>query len=472
MDTKPLLFALSLGALTLTGCASVQPRDALAPVSVDLSSRTSTEPIWRLNAEDDARADRIVDSLLAQPLTEASATQIALLSDRTLQSAYEDLAVAQADRVQAGLLANPFLSAGAGWEVGESGPPDLHLGASIPLVSWLWTGQRKAVAQSRLEASQARIAAVVLGHAADTRRAFFAVQTAQANADVMQRASANALAAYESARLLREAGNVPAVDLLAEQARYEQVRLDVLTTEADVQVQRAHFAERLGVWGERASFEIADGLPDVPAVSPADDLVERAVASNLALAAARHDVVAAARVAGAARPQALVPALEVGAEAEREDGHWEVGPDVSVALPIFDAGQARVAQARSNLRRAQAEYHALGVSVRAQAQAVQVRLAATQQAARHYREVVLPLRVRVVQATLRQYNAMQVGVFGLLQAQADELAATRAYLDARLAYWNARADADLLLAGGMPDGTATAPMSASPAAAPMRADPH
>ncbi len=471
MNIKPLLFALSLGALALGGCASVQPRDALAPVAADLSGRTEAEAVWRLDSDADARADRLVDSLLALPLTEESAVHIALLSDRMLQSAYEDLAVAQAQRVQAGLLANPFLSAGAGWEVGESGPPDLHLGASIPLVSWLWTGQRKAVAQSRLEASQARVAAVVLGHAADTRRAFYAVQTAQAQADVMQRATANALAAYESSRLLREAGNIPAVDLLAEQARYEQVRLDLLTTEADVQTQRAHLAAQLGVWGKRASFEISSDLPDVPSDASVEGLITRSVESSLELAAARHQVAAAARVAGAARPQALVPALEVGAEAERAGGHWEVGPDVSVALPIFDAGQARIAQARSDLRRAQSDYYALGVLVRSQAQAVQVRLAAAQQAARHYQEVVLPLRAELVQATLRQYNAMQVGVFGLLQAQADELAATRAYLDARLAYWNARADADLLMAGGMLDGMAT---SAAPSAqsAPTRADPH
>ncbi len=457
----------------LTGCASVQPRDALAPVAATLSERSGSDIVWRLDEEADARADGTVDSLLATPLTEEAAVQIALLSDRGLQVAYEDVASAHAERVQAGLFANPFLSVGAGWDVEEGGAPDLHLGASLPLVSWLWTGQRKVVAQSRLEAAQARMAGAVLGHAAGTRRAFFSVQAAQARVDVMERASANALSAYEAARLLREAGNVPAVDLLAEQARYEQVRLDLLSAQADFDVERVRLAGQLGLWGERASFEIVGVLPDVPDAAVADDLAERAVASSLELAAARHDVVAAARAAGAARPQALVPSLEVGAQAEREDGHWEVGPDVSVALPIFDAGQARVAQARSDVRRAQATYYALGVSIRVQAQAAQTRMAAAAQAARHYRDVVVPLRVRLTQATLRQYNAMQVGVFGLLQAQADELAATRAYLEALLTYHIARADADLLRAGGMPDaGSASLTRSPESAPAPMRADAH
>jgi cobalt-zinc-cadmium efflux system outer membrane protein len=57
---------------------------------------------------DETRAPCVrLRDLLSRELTVETAVQVALLNNKTLQATYEDLSVAQADLVQAGLLQNP-----------------------------------------------------------------------------------------------------------------------------------------------------------------------------------------------------------------------------------------------------------------------------------------------------------------------------------------------------------------------------
>src|SRR4051812_27534990 len=106
-----LLFVIP--ATLITGCASSPPNAGFADVAKGVSDRTGQRVVWNQSSEDDSRATTAVNELLAQPLTPERATQIALLNNPTLQAAYEDLGVAQADLVQAGLLKNPVFDADA-----------------------------------------------------------------------------------------------------------------------------------------------------------------------------------------------------------------------------------------------------------------------------------------------------------------------------------------------------------------------
>ena len=63
------------------------------------------------NADNNQAAQDTIASLLAKPLTVDAAVQIALLNNPGLQATLEELGIAQADLVQAGLLSNPKLKA-------------------------------------------------------------------------------------------------------------------------------------------------------------------------------------------------------------------------------------------------------------------------------------------------------------------------------------------------------------------------
>ena len=62
------------------------------------------------SAEDHRRAGERVQTLLAEPLSEDAAVQIALLNNRGLQAAYNDLGISEAEYVQTSLPPNPAVT--------------------------------------------------------------------------------------------------------------------------------------------------------------------------------------------------------------------------------------------------------------------------------------------------------------------------------------------------------------------------
>jgi cobalt-zinc-cadmium efflux system outer membrane protein len=94
----------------------------------------------------------------------------------------------------------------------------------------------------------------------------------------------------------------------------------------------------------------------------------------------------------------------------------------------------------------------VGVRVRSAARLVRARLEGAEDRARYSRDIVLPLRERIVRETQLQYNAMQVGVFELLRAREQQIQAAIAYVDALLDYWLARTELEQLMSGRMPSG--------------------
>src|ERR1035437_7898092 len=110
--TKRSLTALAMAALgvLLAGCASVPSRGGFDQVQQATTQRLGQKVQWNQGTEDDKAVTQAVQSLLHRPLTADDAVQIALLNNRRLQATYEELGVAQANLVQAGLLKNPRFS--------------------------------------------------------------------------------------------------------------------------------------------------------------------------------------------------------------------------------------------------------------------------------------------------------------------------------------------------------------------------
>ena len=146
----------------------------------------------------------------------------------------------------------------------------------------------------------------------------------------------------------------------------------------------------------------------------------------------------------------FVPESSLGVGSEREEGEWKVGPTIEVPIPLLNQGQGRLGRAAAEFRRAEQEYYAAGVRVRSAARLVQARVQGAEDRVRYSRDVVLPLRERIVRETQLQYNAMQVGVFDLLRAREQQIQAAVAYVDALLDYWLARTALELLMSGRMP----------------------
>lgn len=169
----------SFALVLLTACSV--PKEAGFPdVARAVEARTGQTIRWNQGDEADAEITRTVRALLNRPLRPAEAVQIALLENRHLQATYEDLMVAQADLVQAGLLHNPTLSGSVSFLVsGSAGVPSYMLGVEQDFLDLLMIPARRRVASSQFEATKLRVGSEVLGLASDVRAAYYTLQGAQ-----------------------------------------------------------------------------------------------------------------------------------------------------------------------------------------------------------------------------------------------------------------------------------------------------
>ena len=440
---------LCLLLVGLTGCASVDLRAGFPEVSAVVEERAATKIVWNRRTELDNEAAEKLRALLQKKLAADDAVQIAMLNNRDLQAIYTDLGVAQADLVQAGLFRNPILDAAVLFPL-SGVRPDLQLSVVISFLDALYVPLRKRVAAARFEEAKLRVTGAVLDLAAQVRRAFHEHQANEQMLELRQTIVQALTASWEVSRRLHEAGNITDLDQARDRAAAEVSRLALRSAEIVVRQSREHLNDLMGTWGEQTGWEIDGRLPDIPAEPVLVNGLERvALSRSIDLSQARQRIITAGQQLGYDRATALIPETELGVGAEREEG-WKVGPVLSVPIPLFDQGQARVGRAVAELRRSQQEYYALAVRVRATARAVRDRMLGAQDRALYYRDILLPLQERIVNEAQLQYNAMQIGIFHLLRDRERQIETGVAYVEALREYWLARADLLHISSGRLP----------------------
>jgi outer membrane protein TolC len=189
------------------------------------------------------------------------------------------------------------------------------------------------------------------------------------------------------------------------------------------------------------------------------DLEAESVRRSLDLELAKQRFAAAAKRANLSRAAGFIPELRAGVSAERHE-YWGVGPAVEVQVPLFYQGQGEVGVAEAERRQQENVYADTAVRLRAAARVAAAQLTAARDRVTYSRDVVLPLRQKVVEETQLQYNAMLVGVFQLLQAKREQIEAGATYIDQLREYWTARSNVEQLLAGRVARASAS---EASPA---------
>lgn len=451
----------------IAGCASV-PRDAgFDDVTREARARGALEVSWRHGTMDPETAHRL-DVLLSEELTAGKAVQVSLLASPRLQAVYEELSLAQAEVVQAGLPRNPSLGVSLRLPVEGAGVgPELAVAQGV--VDLLQIPLRKRLAGAAFEAAKLRVTGEILDVATETRAAFYALQAASQLREMRSSVLDALSASYELRKRLHAAGNVTDYDLGQERATFEQSKLDLATAETVLEVARTRLDAVMGTSGARTAWRFEERLAALPPVEIDLSRVEaRAIDRSLELGVLRQDLVAAGGALGLARTYAFLPSLLLGGTAERElDGAWSAGASASIPIPIFDQGQARVATAEAQLRRLRELQASVAVEVRAAAREGRARLGLARRRVEFVGGVLLPLRRHVVEQAQLQYNAMQIGAFQLIAARRAEIETGARWIAELEGYWTTRADLERLLNGRLGRGmrernSATASASASP----------
>lgn len=439
-----------LAATSLLGaCASVPEDAGFADVQKTVAGKLQKDVQWNKGTEQDAAVAKAVRALLERPLTADDAVQIALLNNPGLQATYEDLGIAQADLVQAGLLQNPVFSADL-FAFGNGSKETFSVVQDF--LSVLTLAGRKKVASSQFERQKLVVENRIMDLAAAVRTTYYKASADEQSLGLFKQVVSASEAAAELAERQREAGNIMPRDQAIQQAFYAQTLLDRARIETQLASDREALNRLLGLWGNDVAWNLPDRLPDVPEDKPAvEGLESLAVSQRLDLVAAKQDLETAGYALNLGENYRYLSVFGLGLGLEREtDGSHIEGPVLELGLPLFDQGQAKIAVLEGQQRQRAQLLTNLAVEVRSEVREAWTRLTAAQDAARHYEKVLLPLNQQIVAENQRLYNGMLIGPYELLLSKQNELNVARDYIATLRDYWIARTDIERALGGPLP----------------------
>ncbi len=442
-------------ALALAGCATFSGDGGREEVGRLVEARGGPATVTTAAGP----AGQEVAGLLAASLGPDSAVRIAMLNNRSLQAAYAELGIAEADLVQAGRIANPVFSFG---RLKNHHGVEIERQLMLPVIGLLTMPVVRKLEQRRFEQAQLRAAGDVLRIAEETRRAWYSAVAAQQTAEYMDQVRTAAEASAELARRMALAGNWSKLQHAREQAFYADAVAQLARARHNRTAEREKLARLMGVSG---GFTLPERLPDLP-TTPRDvgDAEAQAMNNRLDMIAAQKELAGLASSLGLTRATRFINLLDISYLRNRnEEGERSTGYEIELQIPLFDWGGARVAKAEAMYM--QAVHRAAGAAVDARSQ-VRESYSAYRTAydlARHYRDEIVPLKKRISDEQLLRYNGMLISVFELLADAREQVTAVNAAIEAQRDYWIADSALQSAMTGS--GGAPAAPRAGTPAAA-------
>ena len=436
----------ALAVVTLSGCASFSSDGGFGPVEQIAKDRLGEQITWARSDADRDAIDKRVTQLLEQPLSADDAVQIALLNNRGLQASFSELGISEADMVQAGSLPNPGFSFG---RLTQGSGVEIDRSIQFNLVRLLMLPTVKQIESRRFEQTRSAVALSMLSLASETRKAYYVAIAAEETGRYMQQVQTAAEAGAELARRQAQAGNWNKLQQAREQSFYADAALNLARAEQGRSAARERLTRLMGLWGQQTQFRLPERLPDLPkAPNDLPDIEQTAMAQRLDVQAAKLGAEQLAQNLGLTRATRLVNVLEVGAVRNSyRDAPTERGYTISVELPLFDWGSARVAKAEATYMQAVNRAAETAINARSEVRGAYANYRTSYDIARHFRDEIVPLKKRISEENQLRYNGMLIGVFELLADARSQITSVNGYIEALRDFWLAQADLEMALIG-------------------------
>jgi outer membrane protein TolC len=442
--------AILAGLALLSGCTWFSPDAGMGVVTTIAQQELNKDAAAIRSSEEAEAAGATVRRLLGRTLTADAAVQIALLNNRGLQAAYDELAIADAERVGQSLPPNPTFS----WrriQAGAALESELQLVTNIIALATL--PARSEIAAQRFHQAQLRAAEETLRVAHEARRAYYRAVATRELVHFVTESQSAAEAATKLAARLGETGAMNKLDQAREQVFYADVTAQLATARQREASEREALIRAMGLSGASLDFKLPNALPAVPRRLQTWPATETdAVARRVDLQIARVELDVLAKSYGLTQASRFINILDAGyadkLEKRVDERNLMRGFDIRLQIPIFDFGEVRVRQAEATYMQAVNRLLELAINARSEARDAYRIYRSTYDIAGHYQREVLPLRKIISDETLLRYNAMLIDVFSLLAEARQRIAATITAIEAKRDFWLATVDLKAAIAGG------------------------
>lgn len=460
---------LSFSALLLLpACASFSPDGGMS-VTTDIAARHLRKDVVAIRNDEDADAARAkVDDLLKRTLNADTAVQVALFNNRGLQAAYNELGIAEAQRVQQSLPPNPSISISR-----LSGAAEIEIERKIAanILALLTLPARAEIATERFHRAQLAAALETLRVASDARKAFYRAVAARQAVGLLEQSSEASSTTAELAKRMTASGAMNKLDQSRQQLLHTELTTELARARQRATSERERLVRALGLSGKDLAFKLPARLPSLPKQPPAMKAVEEeALNSRVDLKIARSELDSLAKSYGLTKATRFVNVLEGDfidkRKEERATGEHshDSGFELTLQVPLFDFGEARKREAEQTYMQAVNRLAQKAVNARSEAREAYRNYRTSYDVAARYQRDVLPLRKTVSEEQMLRYGAMQIDVFTLLTDMRQQIAARAAALEAQRDFWLASTELSAAIVGGNSSGSDATPSAGAVAA--------
>jgi len=436
----------------LAGCASFSQDGGFGTVANTAHKRLGKDVAWVKSEADQETITNRVTELLGNPLSVDGAVQVALLNNRGLQAAFAELAISESDLVQAGRLPNPSFSMLRASKPGLDGRDyKIEQAITFNLFSLVTMPKASAIERRRFEQTQRMVSLEMLRLASEVRKTYYTVLAADQSVHYAKQVRQAAEASAELARRMTKVGNFNKLHQAREQDFYADAALGLARAEKIAVASRERLTRLLGLWGQQTQFTLPERLPDLPqAPNELPNVETMAMAQRLDVQAARLQTEALAKNLGLTKTTRFINVLEFGPARVLEgaaDSGYKKGYEVSLQLPLFDWGTAKVAKAEALYMQSVNVVAQMAINARSEVREAYQGYHSSYDIARHYRNEIVPVKKRISEENQLRYNGMLIGVFELLADARTQITSVNSAIEALRDFWIAQADLEMALIG-------------------------
>ncbi len=444
---------LAPGILVLLGACTSIPDDAgVGSVQELIDAQTAIDTsAAQLQAENELTPEQ-VSAMLDSPLASKDAERLSMQLNPQARANLLKVGIAEADYAQAGRIRNP------GFTYERTSEGDYSASLLFDIGGLLLLPLRREVELRRLEAARYDAAGAVIEHLADTRIAWIEAVAEQQLTELVERSLESAATANDMTRQMTALGHSAIGEAAESEIFLGEMRSTLTRQRLAEGAARENLIRKLGLWGASArKLALPERLPELPATLREYASVEgEAIQRRIDVQVANANINAMASNYSLTRRNPFLSSIEIGPVVEKGEDETERAVELEFSIPIFDAGGIANEKARFLFEQSQAQAQSVAIAAASQAREALQTYRSYWDIARHYTEVLIPLRREVSAERLLHYNGMLLSVFDLLDdvrtAAELEASAIRAVRD----FWIADIRLQLALTGASPAMSMTA----------------
>jgi outer membrane protein TolC len=441
-----LIAALLCSYAALSGCATFSPDGGFGTVAAAARTQLKVEARWPRSADERAKSQAQVADLLAHPLTADDAVQIALLNNHALQASFQELGISEADLVQSGRLPNPRFtlrhSSGAG-------SYDIEETLTFNVLSLITAPYIHATEKLKFAQTQSAVIIQVVQLADRTRTAYYTALSARDSLDYAWQVKNAAQTSAELAHRMLGAGNWTRLDQARQQSFYMQAMQQLAQAQLADATTLTELRRLLGIAAEGTTVQLAERLPDLPQnIAELPNLEQTAMQNRIDLQLMRAAMDELARRLKLTKATRFVNVLDLGPTRVRNGTRqdpFETGYEVSLEVPLFDTGYARVRRSEAIYAQSVERFAQAAIDARAEVRKAGSQYRTAFEIAVRERDDIMPIAKLIAQQDLLRYNASLVSLFDLLADARVQIASVNGYIESVRDFWIAKSHLDTAL---------------------------